>query len=352
MSDPRHVAAGIVGAVDWQSAVSGLCQCPGAAWHTHPTGKKDCRVNIDGAPTIYCFHSSCLAAVADANLRLRRALGGAAWALTMPGGSVLRSGDVLHSNGAVKSRAEIERGPAGGNCDSAPYPLPGRGGEGCGPQGPAQRAERLVVESLRVMAERFKEELFGAFRWPFAQILEDSPLLVAEREAEDQFRTWLRLWPAHCRVWIGDVYDSGKPEHKTNFRPVSEWYQIGPVMGNFTCGSSFKPGSFSRSNANCNGTRFMVIESDTLPKDEVGAIFAYLNRRLHYNLHAIIDTAGKSLHGWFDAPQGAGSEARLKAVLTVLGCDPKLFTYAQPVRVPGAWRDGKLQRIVWLRKTS
>jgi len=139
--------------------------------------------------------------------------------------------------------------------------------------------------------------LFEHFRWPFAQILEDSPLLVAERDAEDQFRTWLKLWPAHCHVWIGDVYSSGRPEHRSNFRPVADWYQIGPVMGNYTCGSSFQPGSYARSNANCNGTRFMVVESDTLAKDEVGAIFAYLNRRLHFNLHAIIDTAGKSLHG-------------------------------------------------------
>ncbi len=42
-------------------------------------------------------------------------------------------------------------------------------------------------------------------------------------------------------------------------------------------------------------------------------------------------------------------ETRLKAVLHVFGCDPKLFTYSQPVRVPGAYRDGKLQRIVWLK---
>jgi hypothetical protein len=121
-------------------------------------------------------------------------------------------------------------------------------------------------------------------------------------------------------------------------------------MGNYTCGSSFKPGSYSRSNENCNGTRFMVVESDTLPKDEVGAIFAYINRRLRFNLHAIIDTAGKSLHGWFDAPRNARTEAHLKAVLTVFGCDPKLFTYSQPVRVPGAYRDGRLQRIVWLKE--
>jgi hypothetical protein len=121
-------------------------------------------------------------------------------------------------------------------------------------------------------------------------------------------------------------------------------------MGNFTCGSAFKPGSFRRCNENLDGQRFLVIESDTLTKDEVGAVFAYLNRRLHFNLHAIIDTGGKSLHGWFDAPCNKVMEDRLKAVLTVFGCDPKLFTYSQPVRLPGAFRDGKLQRLIWLRE--
>lgn len=334
MNDPRQIAAGIVGAVDWQTEVSGFCRCPGESLHTHHTGKKDCRVNVDGAPTIYCFHSSCATAVAASNLRLRRELGVSSWEMVLPGGKILRSGDILLGDGTVKTKADILRGGVNSSalCRDA------------------ATGERLMVETLRVLAERFKPELFEKFHWPFAQIVEDSPLLVSERDADDQFRTWLKLWPAHCHVWIGDIYSSGKPEHRTNFRPVAEWYQIGPVMGNFTCGSSFKPGSFQRSNANCNGTRFMVIESDTLPKDEVGAIFAYLNRRLRFNLHAIIDTAGKSLHGWFDAPRSPRIEAQLKAMLTVFGCDPKLFTYSQPVRVPGAYRDGRLQRIVWLRE--
>jgi hypothetical protein len=328
MTDPRQVAAGIVGAVDWQTEVSGFCRCPGESLHTHPTGKKDCRVSVDGAPTIYCFHSSCAPAVASANRNLRLAIGQSPWELQLPGGKILRSGDVLQSSGAVLPREVVQARARAEGRDAG---------------------EQLALETLKAIAERFKPELFEKFRWPFAQIVADSPLLVSERDADEQFRTWLKLWPAHCHVWIGDVYSSGKPEHRTHFRPVAEWYQIGPVMGNFTCGSSFKPGSYQRSNANCNGTRFMVIESDTLPKDEVGAIFAYLNRRLHFNLHAIIDTAGKSLHGWFDAPRTPRIEAQLKATLTVFGCDPKLFTYSQPVRVPGAYRDGKLQRIIWLK---
>jgi len=75
-----------------------------------------------------------------------------------------------------------------------------------------------------------------------------------------------------------------------------------------------------------------------------------LNRRLRFNLHAIIDTAGKSLHGWFDSPANRVVEQRLKAGLVAFGCDPELFTYSQPVRVPGAFREGRLQRLVWLRE--
>ena len=215
---------------------------------------------------------------------------------------------------------------------------------------PGAAQERLVLETLRTLAERFKPELLDLFRWPFDRLLAESPLKVCDRDAEDQFRTWLKLWPAHATVWIGDVFSSGKPEHRTHFRPIADWYQIGPALGNFTCGSSFKPGSYSRCNENLNGHRFLVVESDTLGKDEVGAVFAYLRRRLRYRLHCIIDTAGKSLHGWFDAPANKLLETRLKAGLEALGCDPKVFTYSQPVRVPGAFRDGRLQRLVWLEQ--
>jgi hypothetical protein len=328
MIDPRQITGRILGVVDWQSEVTGFCRCPGESLHTSHTAAKDCRVSVDGAPTIFCFHASCAAAVAEANLRLRRELGAAAWQISLPDGRVLRSGDVLQASGEILPREVMQRGKTS----------------------PERSDERLVLESVRVLAERFRPELLDRFRWPLEQIICDSPLHVSDRDAEDQFRTWLKLWPAHCHVWIGDVYSSGKPEHRTHFRPVSEWYQIGPVLGNFTCGSSFKPGSYQRCNENLNGHRFLVVESDTLAKDDVGAVFVYLQRRLRYRLHCIIDTGGKSLHGWFDAPRDAVREARLKAGLVAFGCDPKVFTYSQPVRVPGAFRDGKLQKLVWLHE--
>jgi hypothetical protein len=346
----------IVGSIDWQDQVSGFCRCPGERMHTSSNGKKDCRVSVDGAPTIFCFHASCAAAVAEANRKLRRELGASDWELRLPDGQRLRSGDVLRGDGTVVARDDGLRTTDQkdsqsqiANSRSQLADSKSQTANGRSEIADSRGRERMVLEALRAQAERFRGELFDFFRWPMGRILEESPLLVAEREAEDQFRTWLRLWPEECTVWIGDVYSSGSPEHRTHFRTVAEWYQIGPVMGNFTCGSSFKAGSFRRSNENLNGHRFLVVESDSLSKDEVGAVFAYLWRRLRYELHCIVDTGGKSLHGWFDAPRNKVLEERLKAGLVVFGCDPKVFTYSQPVRVPGAWREGRLQRLIWLR---
>jgi hypothetical protein len=65
-------------------------------------------------------------------------------------------------------------------------------------------------------------------------------------------------------------------------------------------------------------------------------------------LVAIVDTAGKSLHGWFRYPEHEFVVDDLKLVLPALQCDPKLFTPSQPVRLPGALRDGKYQKLVYL----
>ena len=144
MIDPRQVAEGIVGRVDWQNEVSGFCRCPGERMHTSANGKKDCRVSVDGAPTIFCFHASCAAVVAEANRRLRRELNASPWELRLPSGQTMRSGDVLLKSG------EVLAGPL--------------------PRGEGNASERLVLETLRVNAQRFRAELFEKFRWPMAQI--------------------------------------------------------------------------------------------------------------------------------------------------------------------------------------
>jgi hypothetical protein len=328
MLGPQLIASRLLGAIDWQNGVSGFCRCPGAELHTSATRKKDCRVSLDGVPTCWCFHSHCLGVVAEANRRLRRELGSSPWQIILPGGRVLRNGDLLQKDGDVLPREAVQRRAQ----------AEGR-----------ETGEEAFLETLRVMAERFRAELLEVLRWPYAEIIEDSPLRVFDRDPDDQFRAWLRLWPSASTLWVGQVYSSGQPKDRTHFRPVSDWRLIGPVMGNYTCASSFKPGRFSRCNENVSGHRFMVMESDSLTHDEIGAVFVFVNRRLRYRLHCIIDTAGKSLHGWFDAPPNELFARRLAVALKAFGCDPSVFRISQPVRVPGAFREGRLQRLVWLK---
>src|SRR5437879_2464889 len=144
MNDPRQVATSLLGTIDWQTEVSGFCKCPGETIHTSHNGKKDCRVNVDGAPTIFCFHASCIAAVTEANRRLRRELGASPWELRLPDGRMLRSGDVLRKDGTI-----LEYGTRNGLLSPALSSRGSRGREG----DVALQAERLVLETLRVNAE-------------------------------------------------------------------------------------------------------------------------------------------------------------------------------------------------------
>ena len=108
MPSPHTIATSLFGAIDWQTEVHGFCRCPGESLHTSRTGPKDCQVHIDGAPTLHCFHASCTSAVAAANKQLRRELGQHAWAIRLPSGKVLNSGDVLQPGGQVLPREVIE----------------------------------------------------------------------------------------------------------------------------------------------------------------------------------------------------------------------------------------------------
>ena len=76
MTPAQRQAEEIVGQVDWQSENHGLCKCPGEAAHTSHTRIRDTTVFVDGAPTIFCWHTSCTPYRDEANRKLRRAIGG------------------------------------------------------------------------------------------------------------------------------------------------------------------------------------------------------------------------------------------------------------------------------------
>ena len=309
--DPRSVAESILGHVEWQDGVSGFCQCPGGSYHTHGTAERHCRVTLDGAPTVFCFHTSCLAQVEAANHALRSAIAK---------GELAANG---HQTPRQPTPAEI-----------------------------AAIKERERCQLLKARAKGGKFEILDRFATDPAELWETSPVRLTDGAAND-WRWLLRLFHADDVVWIGAVNDScaddapesRKADCRKYFRTVAEWLALPAVPGQFTCPSVFKCGVHSRGNANVLLRRFLVIESDSLNKAQICAVFSWCRQFLR--LRAMVDTAGRSLHGWFDAP-GTVTENELKVILPEFGCDPALFKLAQPCRLPGAKRDGGTQALLYL----
>jgi hypothetical protein len=102
-----------------------------------------------------------------------------------------------------------------------------------------------------------------------------------------------------------------------------------------------------RTSKNTGPRRFLVYESDGLNKDTQAAVLLHLAELAPLTL--VVDSGGKSLHGWFYC-QGSRDELARKLFVKIclLGGDPALWTKSQMVRMPGGLRDnGKRQGIIF-----
>ena len=55
----RRIAVEMLGAIKWSGETKGFCICPGHHLHTSANAPEDCKLHLDGAPTVDCFHNSC-----------------------------------------------------------------------------------------------------------------------------------------------------------------------------------------------------------------------------------------------------------------------------------------------------
>ncbi|HZL13171.1 MAG TPA: BT4734/BF3469 family protein [Verrucomicrobiae bacterium] len=70
----RVIAEKIVGLIESTEA-GDFCKCLGEHLHTNGNAPKDCRVTLDGVPTIFCLHKSCSQVIETANHELRSQIG-------------------------------------------------------------------------------------------------------------------------------------------------------------------------------------------------------------------------------------------------------------------------------------
>jgi hypothetical protein len=306
MIDNQRKAEEIVGSVDWQSANHGLCKCPGEATHTSHTRLRDTTVFIDGVPTIFCWHTSCVAYRDEANRKLRRViLKDFAFTAPMSGGT------------SVPTPLVIQKDP-----------------------------ESEILDRIKTIAESNKKRYLTHYAWDPADMAEESP--VRFETPQEQYQAFLSLFHDADNLWIGNITDSGRHPH--NFRLAEEWRKLEEPIGQFTTGAVFKPASISRSNDTVDVRLYLVVESDTLTKSQMGAVFQLMRDLFRMKMYAVVDTAGKSLHGWFEMPPKKEWLEQLKAFLVPLGCDPATFKPSQPVRIPGAKRNERMQSLIWFCK--
>jgi putative DNA primase/helicase len=75
LSERQRITTELLGAVDWQSETSGFVTCAGKHLHTSGDNQRDCKIDLDGAPTVHCFHTSCRGLLQGVNHELRSRIG-------------------------------------------------------------------------------------------------------------------------------------------------------------------------------------------------------------------------------------------------------------------------------------
>lgn len=298
--------------VEWMDQLRGRAKCPGHHLHTVRSHRNDCWVYINGVPTVTCLHNSCRAEVAEVNSKIRTA-----WGLYQP-----------PMDEKVLQEAK------------------------------ARTAKRYALEEK---AKASLPVILREYKWNVEDIEAESQGFYPVGGQTGMFLE--RMFKLDDVIWVGEPETTGSQLYRTHFQPMREWYWLNESHGthwHFTCASTFKPGTFSRSNINVQETKFLVVEGDSIlgdiqddenytkNKNACGGLFNWLRTSVKLELRAVVDAGRRSLHAWYDFPAMEKFE-ELKIVLPCLGADRAMFKPTQPCRLPGVTRDnGKEQRLLWI----
>lgn len=310
-----------LGDIDWIDSDTGFISCPGLTMHSSKDGYKDCRVKIDGIPTVYCVHESCKDEVDEVNRKLRSAM------------------EVHGVLGFLEEDSNV-----------IPKIVKGRD------------AHRLTE-----LGEKLLPSILVSHKMTLEELTTASPVAIPE-DLTEQFRAYMQVIPGNASIWLGKFYDSGQPEHIENFKSgnlLSFWT---PDDLPFICPTDFKAGSYARKSENVERRIFMVVELDridpevnrklnnneTLTDDDKrrnkelsAAVIWWLKTNLYLHLRAVVDSGNKSLHAHFEYP-GDQCFAELQVFLKALKCDTSTLRAAQPVRTPGYQHDDRTQNLLYL----
>lgn len=221
-----------------------------------------------------------------------------------------------------------------------------------------QAAKRPEVDTKRFWREalnRYPEESD-----PLAELWERSPVRLDGLPAQDTALLLSTLYaPDEC-LYIGDAKAPGILGE--NIRRVSDWLaHLGaggvpgphiipnPLTGREGLTKDKTP--TLRGDACVAAWRFVVCEFDGIPKHEQAAFWLYAR----LPVAVVLDSGGKSLHGWIRVDCAGASEWEREIEqelfphkLKLLGADGACKNEARMSRTPGVRRDDNWQRLLYL----
>lgn len=157
-------------------------------------------------------------------------------------------------------------------------------------------------------------------------------------------------------VCICEQVEEGKPATSGSFIPVEEWIRrfdspdsllLKPDRedGVFVRINPFKPNLYSGSDNDVAAYRHVLVEFDDKPKAEQEKLL----RDSGLPISVLIDSGGKSIHGWVrvDAADRKEWDARRDEIYRAIpGIDPKNKNPSRFSRLPGAWRGENRQKLL------
>ena len=155
------------------------------------------------------------------------------------------------------------------------------------------------------------------------------------------------LFPGDPLICVGSKFEFFTMELSKFANAADAFEQIVPSPMLTKYGHT-KNGKLSQHSLEATGPRrFLVIEGDGTTKDEQAAVLLHLAERAPLSL--VVDSGGKSLHGWFCV--AGKTDEQLSLFFRrgcALGADRGLWTRSQFVRMPGGLRDnGNRQQILF-----
>ena len=193
-------------------------------------------------------------------------------------------------------------------------------------------ANRSAVDPATVSAAEFLRLLYGAD--PAAKVL-----CFTNQRSQGQ-----ALWPAEA------VPESG---------PEGVWFLPQPVDGESHINPRMPPGREGgarwsrRSEESVVAWRYMVLESD----EADAADWLGLLVQLPLRIEAIYTSGGRSVHGLVRVDcrtklEWDNLKVQLAPTLNLLclgGLDPKVITAVRLTRLPGCWRNGRMQKLLYVQ---